>query len=30
MGHHWPGADWPESNDENRTDRAEGGRCLAV
>ena len=26
MGHHWPGADWPESNDENRPDRAEGER----
>lgn len=26
MGHHWPGADWPESNDENRPDRHEGER----
>lgn len=26
MGHHWPGADWPESSDENRTDRSEGAR----
>lgn len=26
MGHQWPGADWPESNDENRTDRADGER----
>ncbi len=25
MGHHWPGADWPETNDENRTDHAGRG-----
>ena len=21
MGHHWPGADWPESNDDNTTNQ---------